>query len=172
MLRTYTWDCNPTRAEEFLAALSGETQLSCPMLHPDVTALPVLTELLHDPAPMVRQLAIQGLEHIGPPAKSVFVDLLRRCDDDDEWVPGFGTGCPGCRRFQAGGTGNPNCVQAMPSWGSSPGFPQDGDGNQPEDRDHNHECVFPSALRRTTFLSEEGAIREEHRQGGHRCPFD
>lgn len=53
------------------------------LLKPDPAAIPVLIELLDDPAAQVRQIAAQGLGHLGPKAAAAIGALQRACNDED-----------------------------------------------------------------------------------------
>jgi hypothetical protein len=78
---SYMWERSPSRMEQYLAVLTGNSCWEFELLKPERAALPVLIELLHDPTPKVRQIAAQGLQDLGSEAKPAFGDLLLLCND-------------------------------------------------------------------------------------------
>jgi hypothetical protein len=86
------WVRRSSPTEEFLERLTGSRARSgsakLALLEPEPTALPVLVELLHDPVPEVRLIAVGGLRHLGQQAKPALPALQALGDDENVEVRG------------------------------------------------------------------------------------
>jgi hypothetical protein len=85
--RFTVWCRSPHPWVERLAVAVGRPSpgrsYDCPLLAGDPDAVPVLMELLRDPDPKVRLIAIQGLEIVGPAAGPAVPALLRALRDKE-----------------------------------------------------------------------------------------
>ncbi len=83
------WGREPSTLEKSFGLLRHtrrEDQWHLPLHDGDPESIPVLTELLSDPDPKVRQIAIQGLSYVGTPAVSAIPALMEALDDEDDEI--------------------------------------------------------------------------------------
>jgi hypothetical protein len=80
------WDRRSSPSEEFLEAVTGNrswfVSAKLVLVEPEPAALSVLIELLHDPSPQVRLIAVRGLGYLSQEAKPAIPALQALCGDE------------------------------------------------------------------------------------------